>query len=134
MGLRITRAVNTLLYGGFGLESTRLEETYEHRIWFRDFSKTQKGEQGTAVLSVSTPTASRDFILVAGSDNETIELEDDVTLTFLGVRYQDIETGQKCPECGNTWHEITKRVQGRFDFDAPRRYTILRDDVSKAYE
>ena len=85
-------------------------------------------------MSVSTPTASRDFILVAGSDNESIELNDDVIVTFLGVRYHDIESRHRCAERGNTWNEVTKRVQGRFDFDAPRSYTILRDDVSKAYE
>lgn len=134
MGLRITRAVNTLLYGGFGLENARLEETYEHRIWFRDFFRTHRGALGTAVLLVGTPTESRDFTLIAGTEDESIELDDGVTLTFLGIKYQDIESPHRCPECGNTWLDVTTRMQGRFEFDAPRNYTILRDDVSKDYE
>ena len=133
MGLRITRAVNTLMYGGFDLDGSRLDETYAHRIWFRGFTGSQKGETGTALLSVNTPKLSRDYSLTVGSRSESIRLDDDVQLTFLGVRLQDIEMRQKCPECGNTWHEISKRVQGRFDIDAPKNYKILRDDVSKNY-
>lgn len=133
MGLRITRASNTLIYGGFGLDLERLEDTYDHRIWFRSFTRPQQGERATALVSINTPTSIRDFTLTAMGSGNSVAI-DDLVLTFLGTHIQDLERRQKCPECGTIFNETKKRMQGRFDFDAPRDYTILRDDVSANYE
>ena len=113
MALKITRAVDTRLYGGFDLDPTDLEGTFDHRVWVRKVIDGFDNEQRVVVNIEDSDGITEKVILVG----ETHSLNDKVVLTLSGVQ-SHVADQREIP-------------QARFGIEAPRDYLILRHDARK---
>ncbi len=130
MGLRITRSAGTVLYGGYGLDSDNLEETFDHRIWFRRFYSTDKTR--SAVLNIESSNGVIESIMGESGSDSVLQIEPEVELTLVGIKDQFIDTEPYCETCGRGDRSPKRRVpQGRFNVEAPRSYNLIRDDARK---
>lgn len=128
MGLRISRAVDTMLYGGRELEIDDLEGTYDHRIWFRKYDVRDGG--ATAFINVKSQDLVRDAVMSTNGDDQVLQIDEDIFLTFLGMKERKVERWFTCPDCGHQWTDMRFIPTGRFGFQAPRVYKILRNDIT----
>ena len=128
MALKITRAVDTRLYGGFDLDPTDLEGTFDHRVWVRKVIDGFDNEQRVVVNIEDSDGITEKVILVG----ETHSLNDKVVLTLSGVQSHVADQPTYCHYCmrGDL---VSKREipQARFGIEAPRDYLILRHDARK---
>ncbi len=130
MGLRITRVADSLLYGGFELDGDDLEGTFDHRIWFRRFS--DYGRKKSAVLNIETREGITETVLLLMGSESTYELGPGISIELTGINGHWAERQPYCDHCGRGDRAGQRRIpQGRFGFEAPRDYQIVRDDARK---
>ena len=70
MPLRITRAVDTVLFGGWDLDPSDLEGSCDHRIWVRRVRDTDTHQD--ALVNIETPEGVVEEII---TEDEPIQLE-----------------------------------------------------------
>lgn len=127
MPLRITRAVDTVLYGGWDLDPSDLEGSCDHRIWVRRVRDTD--EHQDALLNIETPDGVTEEII----DTDTpIELEKGVQVMMKGIQQYFLKPEKYCKHCGRGDRFNPRYIpQARLAVDAPRSYEVIRDDARK---
>ncbi len=130
MGLRITRSAGQVLYGGYDLDGDDLENTFDHRIWFRRFYSTNKTR--SAVVNIETDSGVVEAVMREVGADSVLKLEHDVELTLVDIKEQYVDTELFCEVCGRGDPAPKRRVpQGRFNIEGPRSYQLIRDDARK---
>lgn len=129
MALRITRAVDSRLYGGFDLDSADLERSSDHIVWVRRVSVAPNEKYGIFNIFFPKERRTLEIALVSG---EEFELVRGVFIKLAGVQNHWIETQEFCDVCGRG-DPKPKRLQpqARLGLTAPREYKFLRDDARK---
>jgi hypothetical protein len=94
MSLRITRSVDSILYGGEDLDPDNLEGTFEHRLWVRRV-RDHRGKQD-ALVNVTSKEGISEHILLAGE--EGIWLKDDTNVNMVGVQQYWMKSKPYCDE------------------------------------
>ena len=128
MALRLARAVDSRLFGGFHLDSSDLKMTSDHIIWIRKVNISP--EHKYAVLNVRSPDHTREFTLDV---QESFSLGKEVTLWLEDCDEYPMVVPTKCFSCG-AQRKRTQKVwfaQARLGVDAPREYKLVRDDARK---
>lgn len=130
MGLRITRAADSLLYGGFELDGDDLEGSFDHRIWFRRFTSTEKKK--SALVNIETREGITESVMLTTGEDSAIELAPSVWLSLVSIHEHWAERPPFCDVCGRGDKQSRRMIpQGRFGVDAPRSYQVIRDDARK---
>ena len=81
MALRITRAVDSKLFGGFDLDSSDLEGTSDHIIWVRKVST--KPDFKYAVFNITSGDQTLEIVLESGQE---FSLMKNVSFELTGVQ------------------------------------------------
>lgn len=128
MALRITRSVDTIVYGGFKLELEDLEKSYDHRVWVRKLVINE--DDPRVVLNITDKAGVMEVVLSRG---ESVNLLKNVAVKFNGVSEYTFEPQPYCDHCGRGDKNPVERVypQARLGIDAPKKYSILRHDARK---
>ena len=128
MSLRITRSVDSILYGGEDLDPDNLEGTFEHRLWVRRV-RDHRGKQD-ALVNVTSKEGISEHILLAGE--EGIWLKNDTNVNMVGVQQYWMKSKKYCDECGRG-DVVPERMvpQARLAVSAPRKYQLIRHDARK---
>lgn len=126
MPLRITRAVDSVLYGGWNLNPEDLEGSYDHRLWVRRVRDTNKHQD--ALVNIKTPEGVTEEIIAVG---ETLELDSDVLLDIVGVQQYFPKPEKYCDACGRGAHFKKMIPQAKVAVTAPRQYELIRHDARK---
>lgn len=130
MGLRITRAADSLLYGGFELDGDDLEGSFDHRIWFRRFTSTEKKK--SALINIETKDGITESVMLTTGEDSAIELAPSVWLSLMSIHEHWADRPPYCDVCGRGDKQSKRMIpQGRFGVDAPRSYQVIRDDARK---
>ena len=83
MGLRITRAADSLLFGGLELDGDDLEGSFDHRIWFRRFIYTE--DKKSALVNIETRDGITESVMLTAGEDSAIELSPNVWLNFMSI-------------------------------------------------
>lgn len=127
MPLRITRAVDTVLYGGWDLDPSDLEGSYDHRIWVRRVRDTDNHRD--ALVNIETPDGVIEQLV---DTDEAVELENGVTIKMIGVQQFYLKPEKYCKHCGRGDRFKSRYIpQARLSVDAPRDYEVIRHDARK---
>ena len=130
MGLRITRSAGQVLYGGYDLDGDDLENTFDHRIWFRRFYSTNQTR--SAVVNIETDSGVVEAVMREVGADSVLTLEDGIELTLVDIKEQYVDTDRFCNVCGRGDPAPKRKVpQGRFNIEASREYQLIRDDARK---
>lgn len=126
MGLRVTRAVDSILYGGKDIDPKSPETTYEHKIWVRRV-RDHKGKQDCLLNIISDDGCVEQLMTVGG---EALEISPTVTISLVGIQEYWYKPDDYCEECGRG-DPIKSRVvpQARILVEAPRSYEIIRNNA-----
>lgn len=127
MALRITRAVDSKLFGGFDLDSSDLEGTSDHIIWVRKVST--KPDFKYAVFNITSGDQTLEVVLESGQE---FSLMKNVSFELTGVQEHWADTQPFCEYCGRGDTKPKRLVpQARLGLTAPREYKFLRHDARK---
>lgn len=127
MPLRITRAVDTVLFGGWNLDPSDLEGSCDHRIWVRRVRDTDTHQD--ALVNIETPEGVVEEII---TEDEPIQLEKGVILQMVGVQQYYLKPEKYCKHCGRGDRFNPRYIpQARLAVDAPRSYQVIRHDARK---
>ena len=127
MPLRLTRSVDSILYGGLSLDAQDLEKTFDHRIWVRRII--DHGRYQNALVNISSDEGVSEHLMKVGDAG--IFLADDVKFELVGIT-NFLKKPDYCEHCGRG--HIPKDLwipQARVAVSAPREYQIIRDDARK---
>ena len=128
MALRLARAVDSRLFGGFHLEPTDLRRTSDDIIWIRKVNISP--EHKYAVFNVRSGDHTREFVLDV---RESFSLGKEVTIWLEDCDEYPMVVPTKCYSCGAQRKETRKVffAQARIGVSAPREYKLIRDDARK---
>ena len=128
MGLRITRAVNTVVYGGYDLDENNPNATFDHRIWIRGIRNYKDRQEG--IINVKSESGVEEHVIQAGDD--PLELAPDIAIELVGVRERIAHAEPYCEVCGRG-HSFTDRKtpQAELALIAPRSYRLIRDNARR---
>ena len=128
MGLRITRAVNTVVYGGYDLDENNPNATFDHRIWIRGIRNYKDRQEG--IINVKSESGVEEHVIPAGDD--PLELAPDIAIELVGVRERIAHAEPYCEVCGRG-HSFTDRKtpQAELALIAPRSYRLIRDNARR---
>lgn len=128
MGLRITRAVNTVVYGGYDLDETNPNQTSDHRIWIRGVRSLR--DKQDCLVNITTEEGIEEYPLIVGGGE--LSLTPDLSVELVGVRERSVPPEPYCPACGRG-HTFTDRQipQAELVIQAPRSYKLIRDNARR---
>ena len=128
MALRLTRSVDSILYGGENLNPNNLEGSFEHRLWIRRV-RDQRGRQD-ALVNVTSQEGVSEHVMLVG--DEGISLGNDINVSMIGVQNFTMDYKPFCSVCGRG-DVVADRVspQAQFAVNAPRKYQLIRHDARK---
>ena len=127
MPLRITRAVDSVLYGGWDLDPSDLEGSCDHRIWVRRVRDTDKYRD--ALINIESQQGVIEEIL---NIDEPMMVDHGIELKMVGVQRYHLKPEKYCKVCDRGDHFKSKYVpQARLAVDAPREYEVIRHDARK---
>ena len=128
MALRLTRSVDSILYGGEHLNPDNLEGSFDHRLWVRRV-RDHRGKQD-ALVNVTSKDGVSEHVLLTG--DEGIWLGHDINVSMVGVQNFFMKAKQYCEACGRGDVVKEKMVpQAQLAVSAPRKYEIIRHDARK---
>lgn len=128
MPLRITRSVDSILYGGENLNPNNLEGSFEHRLWVKKV-KDHRGHQ-TAVVNVTSKDGVVEHLMTAGDGG--IWLKDDVNVSMVGIQKWHLKTKTFCEACGRGDLVPEQMIpQAMLSVNAPKKYNLTRHDAQK---
>tara|TARA_B100000780_G_C21113337_1_gene450153 strand:+ start:259 stop:651 length:393 start_codon:yes stop_codon:yes gene_type:complete len=128
MALRLTRSVDSILYGGENLDPDNLEGSFDHRLWVRRV-KDYRGKQD-ALVNVTSKEGVSEHVLLTG--DEGIWLGQDINVSMVGVQTFFMKAKQYCEACGRGDVVSDKMVpQAQLAVNAPRKYELIRHDARK---
>ena len=128
MALRLTRSVDSILYGGEHLNPDNLEGSFDHRLWVRRV-RDHRGKQD-ALVNVTSKDGVSEHILLTG--DEGIWLGQDINVSMVGVQNFFMKAKQYCEVCGRGDVVSEKMVpQAQLAVNAPRKYELIRHDARK---
>lgn len=128
MGLRITRAVNTVVYGGYDLDDRNPNASFDHRIWIRGVRSHRDRQEG--IINVKTDLGVEEHVVQVGDD--PLHFGEDLSIEMVGVRDRIAQAEPYCEVCGRG-HSFTDRhtPQAELALNAPRNYRIIRDNARR---
>ena len=127
MPLRLTRSVDSILYGGADLDSENLERSYDHRIWVRRII--DHGRYQNALVNITAPEGISEHLMKVG--DEGIFLANNVKFELVGIT-NFLKKPDYCDSCGRGDRPKDLWIpQARVAVSAPREYQIIRDDARK---
>jgi hypothetical protein len=127
MPLRITRAVDSVLYGGWDLDPSDLEGSCDHRIWVRRVRDTDKHQD--ALINIESQQGVTEEII---NIDEPMMVDHGIELKMVGVQRYHLKPEKHCKVCDRGDHFKSKYVpQARIAVDAPREYEVIRHDARK---
>lgn len=128
MGLRITRAVNTVVYGGYDLDDKNPNASYDHRIWIRGVRNYRDRQEG--IINIKSDLGVEEHVIQVG--DEPLELAPNVAIEMVGVRDRVAYAEPFCDVCGRG-HSFTDRhsPQAELSLHAPRDYRLIRDNARR---
>ena len=100
MALRLTRSVDSILYGGYYLDPKNLEGSYEHRIWVRRVRDHRKYQD--ELVNVKSRLGVTEHLISVGGDG--INLGSGININIVGIQKFELEG---TPYCANTAIEVT---------------------------
>lgn len=122
MPLRITRAVDSVLYGGWDLDPSDLEGSYDHRIWVRRVRNTD--DKQDALVNIETREGVIEQLISVG--DEPIFIAKEVELEVIGIQQYHVKAERQ----GRGAHPKTRYIpQAKMSVRAPRDYEIIRHDA-----
>jgi|TARA_R110002033_G_scaffold168557_1_gene208433 hypothetical protein len=128
MALRLTRSVDSILYGGENLNPDNLEGSFDHRLWVRRV-RDQKGHQDALVNITSTEGVSEHLIR---SGDSGIWLASDININLVGIQNYIMKAKAYCDVCGRGDVVDEKNIpQAQLAVSAPRKYELIRHDARK---
>ena len=128
MALRLTRSVDSILYGGENLNPVNLEGSFDHRLWVRRV-RDHRGNQD-ALVNITSKEGVSEHLMKAG--DEGIWLANDINISMVGVQNFFMKAKQYCEACGRGDVVNEKMVpQAQLAVNAPRKYEIIRHDARK---
>lgn len=128
MALRLTRSVDSVLFGGENLNPDDLEGSYEHRLWVRRV-RDHRGHQDALVHITSNLGVSEHLMRVG---DEGIFLGNDINITLVGIQQYFMKAKAYCDACGRGDLVQDRMIpQARLAVSAPRKYEIIRHDARK---
>jgi hypothetical protein len=124
MPLRITRAVDSVLYGGWDLDPSDLEGSFDHRIWVRRVRNTN--DKQDALVNIETQEGVVEQLITVGDD--PIFIDKDIELEVIGIQQYHV-----APEKRGRGDRPKSRYipQARMSVKAPREYEVIRHDARK---
>ena len=128
MGLRITRAVNTVVFGGYDLDEKNTNASFDHRIWIRGVRRHKDRQEG--IINIKTNKGVEEHVIQVG--DPLLELAPDVAIEMVGVRDRIGQAEPYCEVCGRG-HSCTDRhtPQAELALHAPRSYRLIRDNARR---
>ena len=131
MGLRLTRSVDSVLYGGTALDPNKPEETFEHKIWVRRV-RDHKGNQD-CLLNIYTPDGCVEQLMAIG--DEPLRIDPRVAISLVGIQEYWHTPDDFCEICGRGDASKSRVVpQARILVEAPRNYEIIRSNARSKYK
>jgi|TARA_R110000823_G_scaffold210475_1_gene340950 hypothetical protein len=128
MALRLTRSVDSVLYGGENLNPEDLEGSFEHRLWVRRV-RDHRGIQD-ALVNVTSKLGVSEYLMKVGDEGILLGL--DINITLVGITQFFMKGVPACNECGR-FDLVNDRIvpQARMAINAPRKYELIRHDARK---
>lgn len=128
MGLRITRAVNTVVYGGYELDEKNPSASYDHRIWIRGVRNQRDRQEG--IVNVKTDEGVEEHVIHIG--DPPLYFGESLSIELVGVRDRIAQAEPYCEVCGRG-HSFTDRQtpQAELALNAPRNYRLVRDNARR---
>ena len=128
MGLRITRAVNTVVFGGYDLDEKNPNASFDHRIWIRGVRNHKDRQEG--IINIKSGLGVEEHVIRVGDD--PLEISNDVAIEMVGVRDRVAQAEPYCEVCGRG-HSFTDRhsPQAELSLHAPRSYRLIRDNARR---
>lgn len=128
MGLRITRAVNTVVFGGYDLDEKNPNASFDHRIWIRGVRNHKDRQEG--IINIKSGLGVEEHVIRVGDD--PLEISKDVAIEMVGVRDRVAQAEPYCEVCGRG-HSFTDRhsPQAELSLHAPRSYRLIRDNARR---
>lgn len=127
--LRITRAADTVLYGGYNLDPENLEATADHTFWVRKVSELRHG--GSAMIHTRTKTGVSDRVVLI-NDDLPFTLDNEIRINLMDIHMDVKEAKPYCEVCGRGSGSKKKMVpQAKLGLEAPRSYSWTRDDATR---
>jgi hypothetical protein len=128
MALRLTRNVDSILYGGENLNRDNLEGSFDHRLWIRRV-RDHRGRQD-ALVNVTSKQGVSEHLLLVG--DEGIWLDQDINVWMVGIQKYYMQANKYCEACGRGDEVREKMVpQAQLAVNAPRKYQLIRHDARK---
>ena len=128
MGLRITRAVNTTVFGGYKLDEKNPNGSYDHRIWIRGVRNYKDRQEG--IVNVKSGQGVEEHVIQIGDD--PLFIGEELSIELVGVRERIAQAEPYCEVCGRG-HSYTDRHQPQAELalNAPRNYRLIRDNARR---
>ena len=127
-GLRLTRAVGSLLYGGEKLDPDNPEETYDHKMWVRRV-RDHDGAQD-CLVTITDREGRADLVLTVG--DKPSRLSSSVSIQMVGIQTYFYGNDDYCEVCGRGDPAQRKSVpQAQILVKAPRKYQVIRENTRK---
>ncbi len=131
MGLRLTRAVDSVLYGGKNMDPKSPETTFEHKIWIRRV-RDHKSKQD-CLLNVYSKDGCVEQLMTVGGD--ILEISPTVSIALVGIQEYWYTPDDLCEVCGRGDPSKNRVVpQARILVEAPRSYEILRNNARSKHK
>jgi len=128
MGLRITRAVNTVVFGGYDLDEKNPNASFDHRIWIRGVRNYKDRQEG--IINVKSGLGVEEHVIQIGDD--PLFIGEELSIELVGVRERIAHAEPYCEVCGRG-HSYTDRHQPQAELalNAPRNYRLIRDNARR---
>lgn len=128
MPLRITRPVNSVLYGGRNLNVNDLESSYAHKIWIRRVRNTKYYQDCIANIASADGVVER---ILSVNDPVPIQLEPNVVVQMLGIGEHWTPKNPYCEHCGRGDRAEKMIPQVKLSISAPKQYKFVRNEARK---
>ena len=126
-GLRLTRAVGSLLYGGEKLDPENPEETYDHKMWVRRV-RDHDGAQD-CLVTITGKEGRADLVLTVG--DKPSRLSSSVSIQMVGIQTYFMGT-MTTVRCAEGRSRSTKERPSSTDLgQSPRKYQVIRENTRK---
>ena len=128
MGLRITRAVNTFIYGGYELDEDNPDETSDHRIWIRGVRSLP--DRKDCLVNIASDGGIAEHVLVL--DEKNLEIAPGIYIELIRIRERGLPVEPVCTACGRGHVFTSKNIpQAELALHAPRSYKMIRDNARR---
>lgn len=128
MALRVTRPVNSVLYGGCNLNADNLEGSYSHKIWIRKVRSTKHHQDCIANIASADGVEER---ILSVNDPHPIYLEPNVIINMSGVGEHWTYKSEYCEHCGRGDRSEKMIPQAKLSISAPKKYKLVRNEARK---